>query len=245
VTTPTTLGGSAGQIGATGSSKKGLFIGLGAAVVAAIAIVVVVTSGGGGANQDEQPISGEVPGTNAATATEPGTAAASDKVGTGTDPGTAPGSDPTPGSAPGSDPGTAPGTNPGSDKIIDPPVKPAAAEVSITVVSNPKGAFVMFGDEDRPRGKTPLTFKVPSSSSDVTIAIELPGHSTEERTVKLTGNVDLEVALKKKSSRDSGSSRGSSGSSGGSRGSSGGSRGSSSGSSGSTGTGDDVMDPFK
>ena len=112
------------------------------------------------------------------------------------------------------------------------------------MVSDPKGAFVMFGDEDRPRGKTPLTFKVKSSSEEVKIAIELPGHNSEERNVKLTGNVDLEVKLKKKSrDRDSGgsSSRGGGSRGGGSRGGSGGGGGSS----GQSGTGDDVMDPFK
>ncbi len=247
VTTPTTLGGSAGQIGAGGSSKKGLFIGLGAVAVAGIAVVVVLSMGGS-SNSEAQVPEGEVPGSAVATAAAPGTnpATASDpgtNPATASDPGTNPATGTDPGTAPatGTDPGTAPATGANPGTATDPgPTVPSGAEVTISVVSDPKGAFVMFGDEDRPRGKTPLTFKVKSSTEEVKIAIELPGHTSEERTVKLTGNVDLEVALKKKS-RDGGSSRGGGSRGGGSRGGGG----SSGGSSGSSGTGDDVMDPFK
>ena len=102
--------------------------------------------------------------------------------------------------------------------------------VTVSVSSNPKGAYVTFGDEIRPRGKTPLTFTVPASDKEVAIEIDLPGHVEEKRKVKLTGNVDLEVALKKRSRSGSGGGTG---------------RGTGRGTGGSTGAGDDVMDPFK
>ena len=147
------------------------------------------------------------------------------------------------GSATGSDSGSATASGAGSATGSDSGSGAASGmlggEITITVASSPKGAFVTFGDETRPRGKTPLSFTVPAADTEVDIDIELPGYVDEERTVKLTGNVDLEVALKKKSRGDSsGSSRGSG------RGTSRGSGGGSSRGTGGT-TGDDVMDPFK
>ena len=245
VTTPTTLGGSAGQtIAPSGGSRKGILIGVGAAVIAAVVAVIILTSGGGSKSTDEAPevaggtlpATGTDPGTAKATGTDPGTAAA-----TGTDPGTAAatGTDPGTAAATGTDPGTAAatGTDPGTAAATGTDPGTAAAtgatpalggEVTVTVMSTPKGAYVTFGDEIRPRGKTPLTFKVPASDTTVEIEVELPGHVDEKRKVKLTGNVDLEVALKKK--KDSGSGRGT---------------GKGTGKGTSAGAGDDVMDPFK
>ena len=97
------------------------------------------------------------------------------------------------GTAAGTGQGTAAGTGAGTSVDV------AAEEITITVSSTPKGAFVTFGDDTVPKGRTPITFKVPKSDSVVVIDIELPGYHDQEKKVKLTGDVDLEVALKKRS----------------------------------------------
>jgi hypothetical protein len=245
VTTPTTLGGATGQaVGPSGGSKKGLIIGAGVAVIAlGVVLMIVLGGGGGGGGGGTAPATGSVVGTDTATGsavatgsdTASGVATGSDTASSGS--GAATGSDTASsgsGAATGSDVATGSGAATGSDVGS----ATQGAEIKVKVESNPKGAFVTFGDELKPRGKTPLEFNVPSSDSEVEIDIELPGYTKEERKVKLSGNVDLEVALNKKKSSGGG------GSSGGGHGSS---RGSGRGSGGGTGgtTGDDVMDPFK
>jgi eukaryotic-like serine/threonine-protein kinase len=248
VTTPTTLGGSAGQaVGAPGGSKKGLIIGAGVAAIAVGVILMIVLGGGGGGGGGTAAATGSDPGTATASAiatgaeTATGTATGSDTASSGS--GAATGSDTASsgsGAATGSDvasgSGAATGSAGGSGAASGSATQ--GAEITVKIESSPKGAFVTFGDELKPRGKTPLTFTVPSSSTEVEIEIELPGYTKEQRKVSLAGNVDLEVSLSKKKGSGSG------GSSGSGRGSS---RGSGRGSSGGTGgtTGDDVMDPFK
>ncbi|MBK9035779.1 MAG: protein kinase [Myxococcales bacterium] len=257
MTTPTTLGGAAGTA-ITERRKKplGLFIGIGVALAAAAVAVVVVTSGGGSGSGSTDPGTGTSaglqPGTG--TAVEPGTGTADPGTGTaGTDPG--PGTagtgtaDPGTGTAdPGTgtaDPGTGtadPGAGSGTAGAGTGTADPAggsqvAAKISITVASSPSGAWVTFGDETDPRGKTPITFTVDKADADAIIEIDLRGYKVEERKVRLSGQVDLEVALSKaRGSRPSGSNSGSG---------SGSSAGSSAGSGSSTGpVGDDMMDPF-
>ena len=244
MTTPTTLGASAGQVAGAGGSKKGLFIGLGVAAVAAGVAAVMLMGGGGG---DKTNAGGVASGSEVASASasgSTGSAAASgsgsdtasgSETGSGTASGseTGSGSDTGSGTASGSDTGsgTASGSNTGAGSG-----SAVTGDVTISVTSNPKGAFVTFGDETRPRGKTPLQFQVSAADSEVQIDIELPGYVAEERKVKISGNVDLEVALKKK---------GGGGGGGGSGRGSGKGSGKGTGSAGNTGTGDDVMDPFK
>ncbi len=245
VTTPTTLGGAAGQLAPPGNSKKGLIIGVGVAAIAA-GVAAMLLLGGGSGGGDGGGGGAAATGSETATgvATASGAATGSTEA-SGTATGAATGSDTASGagSATGSDSGSATASGAGSATGSDSGSGAASGmlggEITITVASSPKGAFVTFGDETRPRGKTPLSFTVPAADTEVDIDIELPGYVDEERTVKLTGNVDLEVALKKKSRGDSsGSSRGSG------RGTSRGSGGGSSRGTGGT-TGDDVMDPFK
>ena len=241
VTTPTTLGGAAGQLAPPGNSKKGLIIGVGVAAIAAGVAAMLLLGGGSGGGDGG---GGGAAATGSETATGVATASGA-ATGSTEASGTATGSDTASGagSATGSDSGSATASGAGSATGSDSGSGAASGmlggEITITVASSPKGAFVTFGDETRPRGKTPLSFTVPAADTEVDIDIELPGYVDEERTVKLTGNVDLEVALKKKSRGDSsGSSRGSG------RGTSRGSGGGSSRGTGGT-TGDDVMDPFK
>jgi eukaryotic-like serine/threonine-protein kinase len=106
----------------------------------------------------------------------------------------------------------------------------AGAKVSITVSSSPSGAFVTFGEETEPRGKTPVTFEVDKVDADASIEISMPGYKDEERTIRLSSTVDLEVPLTKKS-RTPGGHKSGSGSAG-------------SGSNEPGGHGDDMMDPF-
>ncbi|MBE7451309.1 MAG: protein kinase [Kofleriaceae bacterium] len=222
VTTPTTLGAAAGQVAGAGGSKKGLFIGLGVAAVAAAVVAVIVLGGGGSKKNDDA--GGEVAtgltGTGGSAAATGGTTAS------------AGGSDTGAGTASGGDTGA--GTASGSA---------VTGEVTVSVTSSPKGAFVLFGDDPRPKGKTPLKLKVPAADAEVEISVELPGYESELRKVRLSGNVDLEVALEKKRRG------GTSGTSGSDRGSGKGSdKGSGKGTgkgTGTTVTGDDVMDPFK
>ena len=249
--TPTTLGGAAGSTTAPGGKKPiGLFIGIGA-VVAAAAIAFVVLSGGGGkkdegggegtgtsaaVGSDKDPGGGSDkdpgPGTAAGTATDP----AGGSAGSSTDPaggsacsspdpaGGSAGSatDPAGGSA-GSGGGSA-GSGGGSAGSGTPAI---GGKITITVASKPNGAYVTFGDEIDPRGKTPITFEVDRADAEAEIEISLSGYKDEQRKVRLNAQVDLEVALSKKS-----------------RGGGGGSSKPGSGSSGGGGMGDDVMDPF-
>jgi serine/threonine-protein kinase len=258
ITTPTTLGGAAGQYAAPGGSKTGLFIGVGVGVVALgiAAIVLFSGGGGGGGTSGGEVASGIDPGTASASAgasgTDPGSGSAE---ASGTDPGSgsasASGTDPGSGSASasGADPGSGSGSASGGSDILTPAIP---AEVTIRVSSSPKGAFVTFGDQTKPKGKTPIKFTVPGADAEGLITLDLPGYLSEERTVKLSGNVDLEVALNKKPRRggSSGGDKGSSASSGSGKGSGkgtgkGSGKGTGKGTGGSTGTGDDVMDPFK
>jgi len=250
--TPTTLGASVGQMAPTGGSKTGLFVGIGVAVVAAAVAAVLLLGGGkkdGGAVAANDPGSasasavdpGSAKGSQGTTGTDPGSAAGSQTgsqagSATGTDPGSAAGSQTgtDPGSAAGSQTGSAAGSQAGS--ATDPGAGSAVAqEGKLSVASNPQGATGLFGGKAPPPWRPPLEFTVPSSDQDVAIGVELPGYTSEERTVKLSGNVDLEVALKKKSGRSGGGKTGG-GKTGGGKGS---------GTGGNTGTGDDVMDPFK
>jgi hypothetical protein len=188
MSTPTTLGGSAGEFdSAVGGSRKGLFIGLGVVVAAAAAIVVVLLSGG----KDS--------GAQRAASTKPSTHSS---AGAGSTPSHGPDH-----GVPGSGDATSGGltgvtTDAGSIPLVPIPESGAAAGetamVTVTVASDPSGASVRFGGELKPRGKTPLTFKVPRSNAQVAIEIGLPGFHDQTKTVKLSGDVDLELALKKR-----------------------------------------------
>ena len=215
---PTTLGGSTGQqVASSGGSRKGLFIVLGLGLAAVAAAVVVLAAGGGGKSSagtgpgtdttEPGPGTGKGtgkgtatdpgPGTGAGTATDPGPGTG---AGTATDPGPGTGAgtatDPGPGTGAGTatepDPGPGSGSaNPGSGALL-------GGKVTVTVVTKPAGAWVTFGDEISPRGKTPITFEVDAADADAVLILDLPGYSPEERTVRLNAKVDLEVGMKKK-----------------------------------------------
>ena len=211
VATPTTLGASAGQVAATGKKPIGLFIGIGAAVVAAVVVVVVVLSSGGNpkaasegtetgsetaTGSDKLPTAGSGPATGSSPGSETGSATGSD---TGSGPATGSGLGSETGSATGSGPGSTTGSGPGS--TVETGAGSAVEQggsITITINSTPSGAYVTFGSETSPRGKTPITFEVPKKDADAEIEISLPGYLDEDRTVRLNGKVDLEVALKKK-----------------------------------------------
>jgi eukaryotic-like serine/threonine-protein kinase len=219
---PTTLGGSAGQVNAGGGKRTGLFIalGVGIAAVAAVAVVLATSGGGGGAAKDPGPGTAAVdPGAGTGTAKDPN----KEPVANPTPP------DPTPTPTP-PDPTPTPTPTP-PDPTPTPTGDPTGAKlggkVAITVTSTPPGAFVTFGDEISPRGKTPVTFDVDAADAEVPLTLDLSGYNSESRTVKINAKVDLEVAMKKKAK---------SGGGGGAARPGGG---------GSTHTGgDDVMDPF-
>ena len=221
---PTTLGGSSGQVQPGSRSRKGLFVVLGLGLAALIAaVVVMVTSGGDGnsaagtgAGTGSSPVVDPDHGSGAGTAgtgtgstgsagsapgsagSAPGSAAdPANGSGAGTaavEPGSGTGSDEVPGSNAGSDaPGSAAGSAPGSGAG-----SVATGKIKVTVTTTPPGAFVTFGDEIEPRGKTPITFEVDAADADANLALDLSGYTSEERTVKINANVDLEVAMKKK-----------------------------------------------
>jgi len=239
--TPTTLGASAGQVSEPGKKKPiGLFIGIGAAVAAAVVVVIVATSGGGDKPAGDDTGGQTASGANAGTATDPGAASGSTgpvalaidagaaaevtvDAATGAATGTGSGGTGSGGSGSG-------GSGSGVAGVGD-PTNGKAEAITITVASTPSGAWVTFGEETDPRGKTPVTFEVAKQDDDAVIEISLPGYVDEDRTVKLNGKVDLEIALKKKKSGSSGKTGH-------------GSSGSNTGVGGGSGHGDDVMDPF-
>jgi eukaryotic-like serine/threonine-protein kinase len=79
-----------------------------------------------------------------------------------------------------------------------PPVVPEAPKtVAIQVASVPQGADVYLGDEPAPRGKTPFKFTVPRASGDVELTFKLPGYKPKKRSVKSSADGDYEIALEK------------------------------------------------
>ena len=157
-------------------------------------------------------------GGSGSAAVEPGGGSGSEDPGSGSgsvaDPGSGSGSATEPGGGSGSQ--TEPGGGSGSGQVI-------GGKIKVRITTTPAGAFVTFGDEIQPRGKTPIEFEVEAENAEATLLLDLPGYASEERTVKINANVDLEVALKKKGAARPG----------------GGAR-----SSGSDKVGDDPMDPF-
>jgi serine/threonine-protein kinase len=230
----TTLGGSSGQVGATptagGKSKKGLFIGLGLGVAAiAAAVVVVLSSGGskaasGGATDPGGSGTGSVTDpagcgtgtagsatgsgsagsaagsdTGSAAGSDTGSAAGSD---TGSDTGSGDGSDT--GSAAGSDTGSGAGSDTGSGAGSDTGSAVATGKIQVKITTTPPGAFVTFGDEVQPRGKTPIVFEVDAKDEEADIILDLPGYEQATRSVHLNQKIDLEVAMNKRGSRAGG-----------------------------------------
>ena len=62
----------------------------------------------------------------------------------------------------------------------------------------PQGAQVFFDNEKKPRGTTPLEFKVPKASRSVNIDVKLSGYHSEDKKVNLARNVDVDAVLKKR-----------------------------------------------
>ncbi len=171
-------------------------------------------AGGTGSGTAKEPT-----GTGSGTAKEPtgsgsGTAAALNGSGSGTaanPDGSGDGSN-TDGSGDGS--GTAAENGSGSGSVAnpdgsgsgsgsatqDPPSSdpPVTGKIVVKVTTTPPGAFVTFGDEISPRGKTPISFEVDAANEEVPLILDLPGYESTERKVKLNAKVDLEVAMKKK-----------------------------------------------
>ena len=205
-------------------------LGLGAAAIAA-AVVVVMSGGGGSKSAAGGTGSGSTTeqgsGTAGSAATDPGSnggssgsaAAGSGSAGSaaGSDTGSAgsaaagsadgSGSD-TDGSGSGSDTagtgtGTGSDTGPGTGAGTGADNGGAVAEGKITVkvTTTPPGAFVTFGDEVQPRGKTPITFEVDAKDEEADIILDLPGYEQATKTVRLNQKIDLEVAMNKKGGR--------------------------------------------
>jgi serine/threonine-protein kinase len=232
--TPTTLGGSAGQVqpGAGGGKKVGLFIGLGVAV-AAIAAAVVLLVGGGDKAKDE--------GTAEGTQTSTSAAGTGDSTGAGP----ATGAEPATGSATGT--GVATGTGAevgtgGTTAAITPDAGAAAAapdagvavvaaeKVKLMIESSPAGAMVFVGEEKDPRGKTPYELELDKSDEDVEIKLFLKKYKWEKRTIsaKRSGTVEVKLEKERKSTGDGGKGKGTGG-----------------GTSDDGGSSDDTLNPFK
>ena len=191
--TPTTLGASAGQV-AGGGKKVGLFAGIGVVVVGAI--VAAVMLGGKGdkvAANDNPPTDISKPPVDNPPTPDPNAV-----------------KPPTPDPNAVKPPVDNPPTDPNAAKppVDNPPTnpkdpnageqKPAAEEVTIKVDSVPQGAQVFFDNEKKPRGTTPLEFKVPKTDRSVNIDVKLSGYHSEDKKVNLARNVDVDAVLKKR-----------------------------------------------
>jgi serine/threonine protein kinase len=215
--TPTTLGGSAGQVGVPGGGKRtGLFVGLGVGVVALGVGAVLILSGGsksgaqpaGSGTDDVGSASGSDSGSATAGTTgsdSAGSNAAAESNAAGSN---AAGSNAAGSNAAGSNSGSAmvgsnagsdTGSNAGSDTVTPP--KPD--RVTVTIESTPKGASVFYNSEKAPRCRTPCHFKVDKAEQEVPVSIVLYGYDEDKRTVSLASSPNLDVALKKKSSSSS------------------------------------------
>jgi serine/threonine-protein kinase len=67
--------------------------------------------------------------------------------------------------------------------------------VNLRVRSNPAGAKVTRADTGEVLGVTPLTRDVVRLNTPVMFRVELAGHETLEKSVPLSSNVTLDVAL--------------------------------------------------
>lgn len=64
--------------------------------------------------------------------------------------------------------------------VVPSVVQPAApAHAKITVETNPAGAEIYVGDEDKARGKTPFTLELPRGSDPVKVRLHLDGYRDE------------------------------------------------------------------
>ena len=193
-TTPTTIGGSTGQISSVNIRKIGLIAGIGIATAGGVFAAVMMIGGhkntaGAGTNT---PIVENPPAPDAATpSTSPPIDAApipevvvDAPTPTGTDTGS------------GDDAGTKEPGN-GSNGQID----TAPEMVTITVESTPPDAKVYFGSEKTSRGNTPTSFKVPKSNKKAKIRVELSGYFDSKSEISLDSSQNLDPVLKKKTTR--------------------------------------------
>jgi serine/threonine-protein kinase len=180
---PTTLGGSSGEVRPSGG-KKGLLILASLVVAAAVAAVVVVLTQGG---KVEVPVV-EGSGTDVA---ERGSG-----EGSGADPGpgsagsAASGTDPGPGSGSGSGPEAGPGSDQtageGSGSQATPmPTFPDEAKITLT--TRPANARIIIDGEEQPV-RTPTPFTLPRGKERVKIVLRLPNH--EDLEVRLVPDQD-------------------------------------------------------
>lgn len=218
LTTPTTLGGGAGEMEYSPSRSR-------APLIAGVAVAVLAIAGGGyfllGKKNNAQPV--------AAAAGE-----------TGDNGNAAGGETPPPVEPPVAPPVEAPVEVP----VETPPEPPKAEMVQISVESTPKGADVFVGDETEPRGQTPFKFETEKNDQEIKVTLKADGYEDKIRTLKPNKNLGFDLALRKdRASSKTSSSKGTS-----SKGSSStkgsGSKGSGTTPAGRTGRGDDTLNPF-
>ncbi|HSK01397.1 MAG TPA: serine/threonine-protein kinase [Kofleriaceae bacterium] len=178
---PTTLGGSSGEVRPSGG-KKGLLILAGVVVAAAAAAVVVVLSQGG----KVEPAVAEGSGSDVAergsgegSGTEPGPGS----EGAGAEPGVGSGSGQTLAEGSGSGAGSA-GEGSGSAAT---PTPTFPEEAKITLTTKPANARI-FVDGEEQSVRTPTAFTLPRSDRRVKIVLRLPNH--EDLEVRLVPDQD-------------------------------------------------------
>jgi eukaryotic-like serine/threonine-protein kinase len=90
-----------------------------------------------------------------------------------------------------------------------PPEPEAPKTVAITVATSPPGASVFVGKETTAKGQTPLSLELPRGDGETTVTVRAEGFKDATRSVKLSMDAQLEIALVKErhSSSSSGSSK--------------------------------------
>jgi serine/threonine-protein kinase len=92
-----------------------------------------------------------------------------------------------------------------------PPVEPVAKTVAIKITSDPDGADVYVGDEKTPRGKTPIQLELARSDGETMLTVKAAGYKDKQRSVKLSRDAELEIALEQDKTASAQTGHGSSG----------------------------------
>src|SRR5207248_7899817 len=83
-------------------------------------------------------------------------------------------------------------------KAQTPPAAPALpAKVHLTLSSQPQGASVVRASDGAPLGVTPLSLELSRSDERLPVRFELAGYGPLERSVSLSSDSSVEVALSK------------------------------------------------
>ncbi len=105
--------------------------------------------------------------------------------------------------------GAGQGSNGDSDgaAVPDDTKADGAGAISVTIVSKPAGAGVYIGDEDQPRGETPLQFDMLKGDERTRLTLRLDGYKPIERPFAPDTNKEFEIQLERERSRASRRSR--------------------------------------